>query len=45
VIISAGEEPSDKTGETARADAFLSKPFTTEKLLTTIHSLLEPGKH
>jgi PAS domain S-box-containing protein len=45
VIISAGEEPADKTGETARADAFLSKPFTTEKLLTTIHSLLEPGKH
>jgi CheY-like chemotaxis protein len=45
VIISATEGKWDKVRETVRADAFLSKPFTTEKLLTTIHSLLAPDKH
>jgi PAS domain S-box-containing protein len=45
VIISATPEKGNKLRETVRADAFVSKPFTTEKLLTTIHSLLMPDKH
>ena len=45
VIISASEEKWDKLNQTVRANAFVSKPFTSEKLLTTIHSLLIPDKH
>jgi PAS domain S-box-containing protein len=42
ILVSAATENTPEPNGTAAADAFVCKPFTTEKLLTTIHSLLKP---
>lgn len=40
IIISASEEKWQELQQKVAADAFVCKPFTSEKLLTTVHSLV-----